>query len=300
MSLKNHDVEVENFLVFLQMERRLSPNTVNSYHHDLNSWALSGVDLCSESPPTKEQIIRSLESFENKKLSESTVARRGASLRTFVRYKSFRYAQWESILDEIPGGAAAKTLPKALSVDDILRLLEFEAREDVDVRNRFMMELLYACGLRVSELTQLCWSHFDEKSEILRVFGKGSKERIVPYTDRVAHWARLFRETPSCQKLSSRAPKRNKDFVFLGPRLKPLSRMAVWNILHQRALLAGVDDVHPHVLRHSFATHLLQGGADVRFVQVLLGHSSLNATEKYLKISDDELNKVFAQFHPLG
>ncbi len=293
---------LEDFEWFCSSEKRLSQNTVSSYLFDLKAWVREGLNLESQQAPKVDEIREMLERFEkSEKIKASSLARRQSSLRAFARFRSFQAPHWEELLRVLIPGKVSEPWPAALSVADIEKLLDFEAPlfEAQLVRNRALLELMYATGLRVSEALALEWNQVDERSQTLRVLGKGQKERMVPFTDRA--WLHLSRYRESAWVTWSEGlPKEKAAVVFMSHLKKPLTRMAVWKILHKRSLVCGLEGVHPHVLRHSFATHLLQGGADVRFVQLLLGHSSLNTTERYLKLADDELKELFAKHHPLN
>jgi integrase/recombinase XerD len=291
---------LEDFLWYLQGEKRLAPNSMSAYRSDLESWEVAGLELFSGEIPAREKLLAVLEKFESQDLKSSTLSRRVASLRAYVRFRSLLDFRWEGLLDELPTPHEELPFPKALSRQEVEALLDFDPALDGRLlRNRALLELIYASGLRVSEALSLTWTAVDPERRVLRVLGKGSKERFVPYSERSAAWLERYRELvwPLWQ---AKALKKHRDSIFLSHLSKPLTRMAVWKILQKRSLESGVDTlVHPHMLRHSFATHLLQGGADVRVVQLLLGHSSLNTTERYLKITDSELRQVFDEFHPL-
>lgn len=290
---------LDDFLWYVSGERRLSAATVQSYKGDLAAWAAGGVDF-EAGAPDPAAVLGAVERFEKSKIEESTVARRLASLRSFVRYRSLRDPIWRELLDKLPKARGSESLPRALSVEEIARFLDFDPGADPRLlRNRALFEMIYASGLRVSEAIALTGSQIDERTGALRVLGKGKKERFVPYSERAGEWLARYREHAR-PEWADGIPKRYEDHVFLSARKRPLTRMAVWKLIHQRALVCGVDNLHPHVLRHSFATHLLQGGADVRFVQAMLGHSSLATTERYLKMGDQDLKKLFEEFHPLG
>jgi integrase/recombinase XerD len=290
----------EDFFWYLQGERRLATNSLAAYRGDLSSWQAGGLDLEAPQPPEAADLLKTLRSWERLNLEASTLARRTSSLRLYLRYRALRDPSWERLLSELPVGSQDAPLPKALSVDEVRALLHFEPLpgEPEVLRNRALLELVYASGLRVSEACDLTWSQVDERQGVLRILGKGSKERLVPFSERAGDWLFRYRDL-AWVGWAEAALKKHREHVFLSRRHKPLTRMAVWKILQRRSLEAGLDHVHPHQLRHSFATHLLQGGADVRVVQLLLGHSSLNTTERYLKIADDELRKLFDEIHPL-
>ncbi len=288
---------VEDFLWYLQAERRLATNTLDAYRGDLEQWRGAGMDLAAAPPPDSE-LVSILESFEGAGHKESTRARRTAALRAFAKYRSLSDPEWESVLRRLPAAASATLLPRALDLQEMESLLDFDPSGDLNrLRDRALLELLYASGLRVSEAITLTWAHVDERRGLLKVMGKGKKERWVPFTDRAGEWLFRYRDT-AWAHWSEGLPKRIAETVFLSRRRRPLTRMGVWKLLRARALECGVDGVHPHVLRHSFATHLLKGGADVRAVQMLLGHASLGATERYLKLRDEDLQELFRRHHP--
>ncbi|MBS1984694.1 MAG: tyrosine-type recombinase/integrase [Bdellovibrionales bacterium] len=290
---------LEEFRWYIDGERRLARTTVESYLSDLKAWERAGFPVQSVHPPSAQELMRALEFFEQEKSKAATLARRAASLRLYVRFRALRDVSWDDLLKDIPVSKGTDALPKALSREDMERLLDFDPGQDPSaLRDRALLELMYASGLRVSEAIELKVSAVDSRAGLLRVMGKGSKERLVPFTDRAGGWLERYLEEVR-PAWAAKAQRKYADFLFLSYRCRPLTRMGVWKILHRRALAQGVDDVHPHILRHSFATHLLRGGADVRFVQALLGHASLSATERYIKVADDELTRLFRDFHPL-
>ena len=301
----------DDFLWFMQGERRLATNTLSSYLSDLAAWEKAGLNLENASnAPSDSDLQRALDKLGKEKLSAATQNRRASSLRLYTRYRALRDSQqatssWDAFLEHLPQSKRAEMFPRALSVAEVTQFLNFGGDDDASqhdnevLRNKAMLELLYAGGLRASELLDLEWSALDERRGVLKVFGKGKKERLVPITPRALEYLQRYRDQ-AWSVWSEKASKRDQNRIFLSRRCKPLTRMALWKILQRRCLVAGMDPVHPHVLRHSFATHLLQGGADVRFVQMLLGHASLNTTERYLKLTDDELTGVFRKHHPLS
>lgn len=291
----------DDFSVFLRSEKRLSPHTVTSYSFDLQAWIAKGLDVVASHPPTSQWIAETLKEFlDSEKLLPSSIARRQASLRSFVRYKSLSQADWERVLKYLPSGKAQDSWPEARPLEEIEQFLDFEPQtfEKEKLRNKALLELMYASGLRVSEAISIEWSQIDERAMIARIFGKGQKERLVPFTERAWLWLELYRKTV-WGSWSEGAKRADSKKVFLSHLKKPLSRMGVWKILQKRSLEAGIDHLHPHVLRHSFATHLIEGGADVRFVQAMLGHGSINTTERYLKVADKELVTMVEKYHPL-
>ena len=296
---------LEDFLWYLQAERKMSPATLSAYKGDLQLWKECQLDWDSSKPILKEDITAALEAFDEHEFKASTSARKIAALRSVFRYRALFQPEWASLSDYLPSAKEDLPFPKALDVGEIKEFLEIEIdglfglKRKRALRNRALLELLYASGLRVTEAAELCWSHIDEDQGVLRIIGKGQKERFVPYSGRAFSWVEKYRDEVR-EDWAEGATLKFKDTVFLSHLSKGLTRMAIWKIVRQRSLECGIDDVHPHMLRHSFATHLLKGGADVRIVQMLLGHSSLNTTERYLKIDDSELKEIFATLHPLN
>ncbi len=289
---------LEDFRSYIALEKRLSPNTVEAYLSDLHFWGLAGLDLEGGEPPSIPALQKALLNFAAKDFEEATLARRSSALRVYAKFRSLGDIRWLEFLAATPSGRLAKVFPKALEVEDIEKLLDFEPHSARELRNRALLEVLYAGGLRVSELLELSWPQVRFREGLLRVLGKGKKERLVPITERALEWLERYQKE-AWAPWAEGTPRRVSEKVFLSHLRRPLTRMAVWKILHARALTCGVDNVHPHVFRHSYATHLLQGGADIRFVQAMLGHESLNTTERYLKMADDELVKMFNEHHPL-
>lgn len=291
-------LHIEAFLSFISSIKKLSKNTKEAYKTDLLSWEKRGLPLDSSSCPEEEVFQKALLSLQQDKLETSTRSRKRSSLRSYAQYKSLSDSSWQKVREYVPGATRQDELPKALTQEDIELLLNFDPKDSLEkLRNKALLEILYAAGLRISEGLGLRWADIDFQQNLLRVWGKGSKERVVPFSERAAQWLQKLKENSA--RWQEKALNKNKDFVFLSSWARPLSRMAAWKILKARGLECGIEKLHPHILRHSLATHLLQGGADVRMLQAFLGHYSLNTTSKYLKISEGELKSLFAEIHPL-
>lgn len=289
----------DDFLWYLQGERRFAKNTVESYRHDLEAWERAGFAASARRAPSKNDLEVAVETMRDEGHRPATLSRRSASLRLFLKYRGLADPAWAELEAALPGSHRGRDLPKALPLEDIQKLLEFDPGADAEaLRDRALLELMYACGLRVSEVIALTTDDIQVREGWLRVEGKGSKERLVPYSERAGAWLQRYIDTVRGEWAKG-APRADGRVVFLSRRRRRLSRMGVWKLLRRRALATGVDHVHPHVLRHSFATHLIRGGADVRAVQLLLGHASLGTTERYLKVADDELVELFRKLHPL-
>ena len=289
---------IENFLDFLASIKRLSPKTIEAYRRDLLDWNGLGLPLDIHNPPTKTKTQDVLSKHLELKLEKSSQSRKRSALRSFAHFASLYNEGWKALFTWVPGAESSDDLPRALSQEEVELLLKSEMGIKLeDFRNKALLELLYASGLRISEALGLEWNDIDFQQNLIRVLGKGSKERVIPFSPRAAYWLEEYKlRLAPWQKKSTNS---HKNAIFLSSWGRPLTRMAAWKILKKRGLEVGLEGLHPHILRHSLATHLLQGGADVRVLQALLGHFSLNTTSKYLKISDTELQTLFAEIHPL-
>ncbi len=289
---------LEAFLDELRTGRRLSPRTLDAYAHDLGDYAgfaaRQGLTTWEEASPT---FVDAYFAFLLKRgLTGATVARRRSALRGFHAHRARqRPGAADPVLD-LPAPRRERKLPHALSVEDIERLLaQPQGAAPLALRDRALFELAYGSGLRVSELVGLTRDRVDLRGRAVSVAGKGDKERNLPFgrAARRALQSYLERGRPL---LCARA---RHDRVFANARGGPLSRMGFWKILRGHARAAGIAiRVHPHALRHSFATHLLEGGADLRVVQELLGHASVATTAIYTHLDRGYLREVHRSFHP--
>jgi len=290
---------IDGFLDAVWAERGLSRNTLASYRYDLRMLAthLNGMD-CSIDNARREDLLHFL----------ATQVREGRSPRSLSRYLSgFRqFYQWllrEGLLREDPTAMIespklGRGLPKALSEAQVTALLEApDLSTALGLRDRTMLELMYATGLRVSEMVSLELNRVNLNQGVVRILGKGGKERLVPLGEEAIEWlARYLRE--SRPRLMGHADCAQ---VFVTARKSGLSRQAFWYAIRRQARAAGIKrDVSPHMLRHSFATHLLNHGADLRVVQLLLGHSDLSTTQIYTHIAREGLKRLHAEHHPRG
>lgn len=287
---------VEKFTSYLADERNLSPHTRAAYLRDLAEF---GDFLARHGGAGREQLAR-VDSFVlrrylaelHKRNQRTSIARKLSTLRTF-----FRYLVREGLLAGNPAEGLATPklnhyLPKTLSVDEATALMERGYNGTLlDLRDRAICELFYSSGLRVSELTGLDVGALDLRENLVRVLGKGRKERIVP-VGRKAHEALQ-------SYLDARGAPADQEPLFVNARGGRLTPRSVQRNLKVRLLKAGlIKDISPHALRHSFATHLLDGGADLRAIQELLGHASLSTTQKYTQVSVDQLMAVYDKAHP--
>jgi integrase/recombinase XerD len=298
---------VEAFLEELRVGRRLSPHTLDAYARDLAEYTefaeRHGLGRWSEASVTFADAY--FASLAQRRLAGATVSRRRSSLRGFHAFLLRQGECDDHPLARLPAPQRERKLPHALTIDDIERLLAQPHGDDpLALRDRAMLEIAYASGLRVSELCALQRSRVDLAERSLTVSGKGSKERSVPFGRAAERALREYLERGRSALVEpGRATRRRlasrHDAVFVNAHGRPLSRMGFWKILRGHARGAGLAmRVHPHTLRHSFATHLLQGGADLRVVQELLGHASVATTAIYTHLDRAYLREVHRTFHP--
>ncbi len=295
-------VPVERYLEELRVGRRLSPRTVDAYARDLADYA--GFAARHGLRGWREATVTLLDAYfgalANRALRGATLARRRSSLRGFHAFLVRQREAIEQPLDRLPAARTEPRLPHALAIDDIERLLAAPAGDaPLALRDRAMLELAYASGLRVSELCGLERHRVDREARSVLVTGKGAKDRVVPFGRAAAAALDVWLERGRPALVVGRAAAARHDRVFVNARGGELSRTGFWKILRGHARAAGLATrVHPHALRHSFATHLLQGGADLRVVQELLGHASVATTAIYTHLDRAYLRDVHRTFHP--
>jgi len=286
---------IDNFLNYCSVERGLAENTVQSYYYDLKQFSgfFRGLERKGVGSLSESDIAGFLKSASESK-NERSVARLMVCLRTF-----FKFLLRENLIASNPtrsldGYKIRMSLPTVLSVEEVERLLSFGIETAADFRDKTVIELMYSCGLRASEVCQLTLNQLDLEDELIRVFGKGSKERLIPLGRRARDLLREY--------LSLARPKLIRkelfDHVFLSCHGRPFSRVSLWKIIRKRAIQAGLPSLHPHILRHSFATHLLEGGADLRSVQEMLGHTNISTTQIYTHLNMRHLRDAHLKFHP--
>ncbi|KXO88789.1 recombinase XerD [Tsukamurella pulmonis] len=303
------DDQLRAYVDHLTVERGAAPNTLSSYRRDLARYReyLDGLGVGDLAEVTQPQVSGFLVALreggaEHPPLAASSAARSLIAVRGLHRFAAAEGMTSADVAREVRPPAPAKRLPKALPVDQVIALLEAAGGDsDADtpsrLRDRAMLELLYSCGARISEVTALDVDDIDAESRSVVLLGKGGKQRVVPIgrPALAALDAYLVRGRPALVKRSNPA-------LFLNVRGGRLSRQSAWQVLAAAAERAGIDTatthVSPHTLRHSFATHLLEGGADVRVVQELLGHASVTTTQVYTLVTVSALREVYAQAHP--
>jgi integrase/recombinase XerD len=289
---------VDAYLSHLAVDRRLSPNTVESYARDLN---LLGRFAAGADSAIEALDRRSLEAAVRQLMAEGrspkSVARAVACFRGFYRFLVVAGHLPNNPADDLRAPRAWKTLPKFLSVEEVDKLLEApDVSEPRGLRDRALIEVLYATGLRVSELVNLKPQDLNLESGYLTTTGKGRKQRLVPLGDEAASWVARYLKESRPALLKKRASPR----LFVNARGGTgLTRVGFWKILTAYGRQAGIGtSLSPHVLRHSFATHLLDRGADLRAIQMMLGHADLSTTQIYTHILDARLRAVYDKFHP--
>ena len=286
---------LRGYLEHLANERRLSRHTVDNYARDL-----AALFALTEGTPLKKlqvhDVRRGVAQLHGRGLDGRTLARMLSAWRGFFHYLARDHGFEQNPCVGIRPPKAAKRLPHALSPDEAGRLMEISAADPLAVRDKAMMELFYSSGLRLSELTGLAQDDVNFRDATLRVTGKGAKTRIVPVGSfaREAIGAYLVRARPTLAQRGRGTPA-----LFLGERGQRLSRQSAWLIVRTAAERAKLGiEISPHTFRHSFATHLLQGGADVRVVQELLGHASVATTQIYTMVTADALRDMYQTAHP--
>lgn len=284
--------EINDYINYLKIERQLSPNTIDSYKRDLEDF----YKFTNKSYKfvTKDDAIKYLE-YLNKKINPRSINRHIVSIKNYFKFLEKNNSINYNPLEEITGLKTPKKLPRILSEDDVNNLLDIALNDAYSYRNKAMLELMYSSGLRVSELLNLEVNNIDFNMNLVRVFGKGSKERIVPIDDIATkyldEYINIYRNTLLRNKES--------DILFLNSRGDKLSRQGFFKILKQIAKEKGIKkELSPHTLRHSFATHLLNHGADLRSIQTMLGHENIETTQIYTHVSDNFIKENYDESHP--
>jgi len=294
-------VWIERFIDHLAAERGCSENTVRGYRVDLEQFRafVEEGGAGEEIPPIDYRTLRDYIGSLYGRYERTTVSRKLSAVRSFLTFLERRTLRTDNPGAYVSSPKQGKPVPVYLPVDDMFRMLELPDREDVlGLRNLAVMELLYSCGLRVSELAGLDLGDVDADRRLVRVVGKGNKERVVP-VGRTALRA-VARYLEGVRPLRKKASKdADRGAVFLNNRGGRLTTRSMARIIKKYAAACGLGtDVSPHALRHTFATHMLEGGADLRSVQEILGHASLSTTQKYTHVTLDRLMAVYDKAHP--
>lgn len=292
---------LKEYLAILSLEKNLSDNTVESYRSDLSKLIdyLKTNNITDFNKVEPDVISAYFTKLKKSDIAPSSSARFLSSIKGFFNYlKQNEYIEKDPT-ETFKGTRSNRKLPVVLSVNEMNRLLDKPDTENkLGLRDKAMLETMYSCGLRVSELLGLKLSDLHLEEEIIRVFGKGSKHRLVPIGSTAMEWMEnyLVNARPFLER-----KMKSENIVFLNNRGTKLSRMGIWKIINRYKEEAGITkDMHPHTFRHSFATHLLDGGADLRAVQEMLGHADISTTQIYTHIDKDFVKQEHRDYHPRG
>lgn len=285
---------INSFLSYLTVEKGLSQNTVESYRLDLKGFSafLSKKGIPLENFK-KEDIIDYISERRDNGIAASSICRLLSSLKGFAKYLIIEKIINEDPTETIRTPERWQRLPKAVGFDKICKLLNTPDSSSSYIRDIAMLELMYSSGLRVSEIISLKINNINYEAGFLRVMGKGSKERVVPMNERAKEKIQNYVHSLRHKLLKNK----QSPYLFLSNRGLPMTRQRFWQTLKRLARQAGIS-ISPHIIRHSFATHLLDGGADLRSVQKMLGHSDISTTQVYTKVSSDRIKKAYYQYHP--
>jgi len=286
---------IKDFNIYLSIERGLSKNTVKAYIRDIKNASVS----LKKNPLIikRTDLIKFIDHLNKQKKSSKTQARILSSIKSFYNYLIFDEKIKENPSLEIYSPKLEKKLPIVLSIKEVNKIIKtIDLSLDNGERNRTIIECLYSCGLRVSELINLKVSEINFSDEYITVIGKGNKQRITPINNSlITYFKNYINEIRSKIKID----KKNTDYLFLNRRGKKISRVLVFNIVKEASKKAGIKkNISPHTFRHSFATHLVEGGADLRAVQEMLGHSNITTTEIYTHLDTKYLKEEMTNFHP--
>ncbi len=290
---------LDSFLANIRLEKGLSSNTIKAYEIDCSAfinWVEKEFDL--DILNIKESHIRKyITYFHNRNLSNSTINRKLSALKHFFLFLNKKKFISSNPTASFSGPKNLKTLPKSISVIDVNALIKApDCSTFIGLRDRAMLELLYATGVRISELINLQYSNIDLNRSLIKVMGKGNKERMIPFGDNALFWLREYIKFRRKNNLSLNS----RDF-FISQQRKKITRQAFWHRIKLYLNKTGLSqEVSPHTLRHAFATHLLNNGADLRSVQMLLGHSDLSTTQIYTHIAKQRLGEMIKKHHPRG
>lgn len=289
---------IEEYLKFIQIEKGLSENTIGAYRRDLKKYQLymqeqkiAHIDFID-----RQTIQECLGSLIDQGASAKSIARFISTIRSFHQFalREKYVAKDPTVLIETP--KYEKKLPDVLDVEEVIQLLETpDLTKNNGYRDRTILELLYATGMRVTELIQIEIDDVNLIMGFVKVFGKGNKERIIPLGDTVIEYLDTYINNVRSQLLK----KTVTNVLFLNLHGRPLTRQGIWKLIKQYGLRANINKtLTPHTLRHSFATHLLENGADLRAVQEMLGHSDISTTQLYTHVSKTQIRQMYNQFHP--
>ena len=286
------DNDINDYIKYLVMERKLSENSVYSYYNDLAKLSLRvKTDLKDLDSKDIKDYLSSLNE------SDRSIAHTITAFKSFYKFLLINKKISESPMALVSSPKLSKKIPKVLNQSEVEKLLNIKLENEFDYRNKAMLELMYACGLRVSEIVELKLNDIDLINNSVKVLGKGSKERIIPIGDYATEALKIYLEHYRSILLKNKI----SDYLFINNQGNKISRVGFFKMLKKLSLKEGIKkDFSPHTLRHSFATHLLDNGADLRIIQELLGHESISTTQIYTHISKENIRKDYDEFHPHG
>ena len=282
---------INKYIDYLKYERKLSENTILSYQNDLNDlYLFFNEEIINV---TYKDLVKYINSLSN--LNPTSVAHHITVINSFYKFLLLNEDIKVNPCENIKIPKLPKRLPKYLTIEEINKLLDIKLDTCYDYRNKAMLELLYASGLRISELINLQFSNIDLNNALVRVVGKGNKERIVPINETAEKYLRLYINNYRGEILGIK----QSEYLFISNAKNNITRQGFFKIIKKECKRAGIEkEISPHVLRHSFATHLLYNGADLRVIQELLGHSNIATTEIYTHIVNEKVKKDYEETHP--
>ena len=294
--MENLDELIEEFLRYLLIDKGYSNNTILSYKLDLDKFLKYNKNKKIKDISNKD-LKEYVKSLNKENLTEKSISRNISCLKSFYKFLLISKYVKDNPSDSLYIPKTKKTLPKTLTVDEVLKLLDIELKDPFSYRNKAMLELMYATGIRVSELVNLKLEDVDFSLDLIRVFGKGNKERAIP----IGEYAKEYLEKYIYEYRGLLLKGVQVDYLFLNNHGKKMTRQGFFKIIKKIADEKEIKSfISPHILRHSFASHLLKYGADLRTIQELLGHSDISTTQIYTHISREELKKNYEEYHPHG
>ncbi len=285
-----NDKLIEDYERYLSLERNYSPNTVKAYINDINNFNIFIKKSLLQVNPT--DIRNYLKHINN--LTTRTISHNISSLKSLYNYLQIIDLIKNNPIDEIDRPKLEKKMPTYLSLEEVSNLLNIKVENEYNSRDKAILELLYSSGIRISELTNMELSNIDLDECIIRIMGKGSKERIIPLGDYAINSLQDY-----INNYRFKLNKKNSSYVFLNNRGGQLSRQFIFKTIKNECIKKGIKkNVSPHTLRHTFATHLLKNGADLRIIQELLGHENLSTTQIYTHLTNDKLKSDYEEYYP--
>ncbi len=291
------DAHIDEYILFLTVEKGLSRTTIEAYHTDLRQYQafIESETLPDINDIHTDTIIKFLKLLTDEGKSTKTISRMQSTIKNFHQFLVAEREMTHNPTVKLTSIKQEKLIPEYLTVNEMNKLLETPDTTASGVRDKLIMEVLYACGLRVTELVELSLDDLNLDMGFIRVRGKGNKERIVPVTDFVSRMIEDYIRSTRLNLLKDI----NTDQLFLTNRGRGFTRQGLWKMIKKYALLSGIHKtITPHTFRHSFATHLIENGADLRAVQELLGHTDINTTQIYTQISNVKIREMYKTYHP--